>query len=83
MSEDQKLSVDLARTAEFLVSGNERMAKIFSGRVARLDQDLPGRIGKYSIRDYLDKVATMSEGRERAIERAYIAADILARRNNG
>lgn len=79
MSDYQKLSADLSRITEFLISGNESLAGRFSGRVVKLYSGLPGRVGKDNLSEYLRKIANLEGGRMRAAERAMTASILLSR----
>lgn len=73
MNDYQKLSSDLSRITEFLISGNLNMADKFSQRIIELYSDLPGNIGKYKLSDYLQKIK-----QTRNAEMAMTASIILA-----
>lgn len=74
MSDYQKLSSDLSRITEFLISGNKNMADKFIERVVNLYSDLPGKIGKYKLSDYLQRIKETSNA-----EMAMTASIILGR----
>lgn len=74
MNDYQKLSSDLSRITEFLISGNQNMADKFSQRVVDMYSNLPGNIGKYELSDYLQKIKET-----RNAEMAMTASIILAR----
>lgn len=74
MSDYQKLSADLSRITEFLISGNQNMADKFSQRAIDLYSNLPGNIGKYKLADYLRKIKDTGNA-----EMAMTASIILGR----
>lgn len=81
MSEYQKLSSDLSRITEFLISGNQSMAQKFSDRVVNLYANLPGYIGQEKLSDYLQKIANLEGGSKKTAERAMTASTILANKS--
>lgn len=83
MNDYLKLSADLSRVAEFLVSENYDMAKVLSEGAVKMYGNLPGKNGKYELGEYLQLISSMYGGREQAAERAYTAAEIILRRSNG
>lgn len=74
MSDYQRLSADLSRITEFLISGNQNMADKFSQRVVDMYSNLPGNIGKYRLSEYLLKIKE-----EKSAEMAMTASIILGR----
>jgi len=74
MNDYQKLSADLSRITEFIISGNKNMADKFCKRVLDLYSDLPGNIGKYKLSEYLKKIQETKDA-----EMAMTASIILSR----
>ncbi len=74
MSDYQRLSADLSRITEFLISGNQNMAQKFSQRAVDMYSNLPGNIGKYKLSEYLQKIKET-----RNAEMAMTASIILSR----
>ncbi len=74
MNDYQKLSADLSRITEFLISGNKNMADKFCKRTIDLYSNLPGNIGKYKLSEYLKKIHET-----RNAEMAMTASVILSR----
>ncbi len=79
MNDYQKLSSDLSRVTEFLISNNLKMASKFSDRIINLYSNLPGKIGSQNLTIYLRQIANLDGGKMKAAERAMTASIILSK----
>jgi hypothetical protein len=78
MSDYQRLSADLSRICEFLLSDNKPMVDKFTKRIKDLYLELPGNIGKHALSEYLAKIINAEGGKELTAERALTASLILS-----
>ena len=77
------LAMDLTRIGEFLCSDSVKLAERFLARDERLYQDMKGKIGRWTVREFLGKLKEGWQDRERTAELAFTGADILMCKSGG
>lgn len=79
LAEYSKLSTYLATICRLLIEGDTKLADILSRRILKNFYNVPGKFGKYSLVEHLEKIVNLEGGRMRAAERAMTASIILSR----
>lgn len=78
-SKYKSLSVKLGKICKLLVENNEMEAIKLTRKALSFYGNVPGRLGRYSLVEHLDKIVSLDSGRMIAAERAMTASIILAR----
>ncbi|MDP1743880.1 MAG: hypothetical protein Q8L51_03810 [Candidatus Amesbacteria bacterium] len=74
-----KIAKYLNSICQLLIDNNEKLARVLSNYTLKNFSHIPGKIGKSTLVEHLEKIVNLDGGRMQAAERAMTASIILAR----